>query len=89
MARSTSANCLVYVSYLICRPAMSCGYSPTCATSGLVYVAHGMMRSENLDLPKNNAFRMTIRAMESATCVNWKRVQQSPTAYTLWLVVCR
>lgn len=42
-------------------------YVPTCATSGSVYVAQLTRSLLNLDRPKNNALRMTMRAMKSAT----------------------
>lgn len=51
-------------------------FAPTWATSGSVYVAQGMSNLLNAPRPKNRAFRITMRAMKSATCVNlnWESV---------------
>ena len=47
--------------------------SPTCATSGVVYVHHGTVSALAFFFPNvpKSAFWITMRASASAVCVNW------------------
>ena len=79
-ARSTADISVRYVSMATPVSTASRSVSPTCASSGSEYVHHGMFKALNLALPKNSAFRITMRAMASAVCVNLYAEQMSPAA---------
>ena len=62
------------------RAAASRSESPTWATSGSVYVHHGMVSALARARPRKSAFWMTMRAWKSELWVNLYAEHTSPAA---------